>query len=276
MLAIDERMTEIIQLDHDILLFVNSLHCTFFDYFMKACSDKLVWTPFYVALFVLFLRTFGWRKACYALLAIALTILLTDQLTASLIRPVVARLRPANLDNPLSAMVHVVDGYRGGAYGFPSSHAANTAGLTFFVIQVFRKRAMLWLMVGWMLLVCYSRMYLGVHFLGDILVGIIIGAVIGTLMARVFLAISSKLLLPADEIENGQADVQKESQNRLVQGAAARDDHSEIATDSIPHFFVDKSIEYPMEWFESPIWVFDLCNSNGLLDQETLDAFGAV
>lgn len=200
-------MTEIIQLDHDILLFVNSLHCTFFDYFMKACSDKLVWTPFYVALFVLFLRTFGWRKACYALLAIALTILLTDQLSASLIRPVVARLRPANLDNPLSAMVHVVDGYRGGAYGFPSSHAANTAGLTFFVIQVFRKRAMLWLMVGWMLLVCYSRMYLGVHFLGDILVGIIIGAVIGTLMARIFLAISSELLLPADEIENGQADV---------------------------------------------------------------------
>ena len=57
-------MTEIIQLDHDILLFVNSLHCAFFDFFMKACSDKLVWTPFYVALFVLFLRTFGWRKAC--------------------------------------------------------------------------------------------------------------------------------------------------------------------------------------------------------------------
>ena len=128
-------------------------------------------------------------------------------LSASLIRPVVARLRPANLDNPLSAMVHVVDGYRGGAYGFPSSHAANTAGLTFFVIQVFRKRAMLWLMVGWMLLVCYSRMYLGVHFLGDILVGIIIGAVIGTLMARVFLATSSKFLVTGNEIENGQADV---------------------------------------------------------------------
>ena len=177
-------MTEIIQLDQDILLFVNSLHCTFFDYFMKACSDKYVWIPFYLALFLLVIHTFGLKKAGLVLLFIGLTILLTDQITASLIRPMVCRLRPANPDNPLSAVVHIVDGYRGGSYGFPSSHAANTAGLAFFVIHLFRRKPMTWLMTGWMVLVCYSRMYLGVHFLGDILVGIVIGALIGILMSR--------------------------------------------------------------------------------------------
>lgn len=197
-------MTEIIQLDHNILLFVNSLHCTFFDYFMKACSDKYVWIPFYLALFLLLIRTFGKKKALLALLFIALTVLLTDQITASFIRPLVCRLRPSNLDNPLSAMVHVVEGYRGGSYGFPSSHAANTAGLLFFIIQLFRRRAIVWLMVGWMVLVCYSRMYLGVHFLGDILVGMAIGAIIGTLMARLYMKLITNYELSAERYDHSQ------------------------------------------------------------------------
>ena len=212
-------MTEIIQLDQEILLFVNSLHCTFLDYFMRACSDKYVWIAFYLALFAILVHVFGWRKAVYGLLLIAVTIVLTDQISSSLIRPMVGRLRPANPDNPLSAMVHIVDGYRGGAYGFPSSHAANTAGLSFFMMRVFRRRAFMWLMTVWMLLVCYSRMYLGVHYLGDILVGLAIGAVIGTIMGIIFLS-TERRMRGRERDGNHNSD---ESYQSLVLGSQSTD-----------------------------------------------------
>jgi undecaprenyl-diphosphatase len=177
-------MGEIIQFDHQLLLFFNGLHCELLDSFMMLCSNKWVWIPFYVWLFSLLVRSFGWRKAFYGLLAVAVTITLCDQVSSSLIRPLVCRLRPANPENPLSAMVHIVDGYRGGRYGFPSSHAANTAGLSFFFIWLFRKRWLTVLMLSWMTLVCYSRVYLGVHYPGDLFVGACIGAVVGTAVVR--------------------------------------------------------------------------------------------
>ena len=113
-----------------------------------------------------------------------LAITLADQLCATLIRPAVQRLRPANLDNPLSAMVHIVNGYRGGSYGFPSCHAANTFALVGLMLPIVRQRRFGIVMIAWAFTNCYSRIHLGVHYPGDLIVGATIGLAIGYLCYR--------------------------------------------------------------------------------------------
>lgn len=172
-------MDFLIDIDTDIFLFFNGMHCDFIDRFMKLASDRFVWVPLYVALLVALVRMFGWRKAVIITLAAIVAVTASDQLCAAVIRPEVQRLRPANLANPLSPLVHVVDGYRGGSYGFPSCHAANTFALVGLMLPLVRDVRFGIVMVVWALLNCYSRIHLGVHYPGDLLVGGLIGASIG-------------------------------------------------------------------------------------------------
>lgn len=95
----------------------------------------------------------------------------------------VCRLRPSNPENPLSEMVHIVGGYRGGSYGFPSCHAANSFALASFLILLFANRKLSLFIFAWAVLNSYSRVYLGVHYPGDLLVGAIIGTAAGLAMA---------------------------------------------------------------------------------------------
>ena len=87
-------------------------------------------------------------------------------------------------------MVHIVNGHRGGRYGFPSCHAANTFGLAFFVWFLFRKRWLTVFMMGWALLTCYSRVYLGVHYPGDLIAGTLVGLIAAYIVYRLFLKVS--------------------------------------------------------------------------------------
>ena len=158
-------------MDTMVFLTVNSHHNTYFDSVMWLVSGKLIWVPMYVSLFFVLLKNYSYKVVFAILLAIGVVILFTDSFTAQIIRPWVCRLRPSNLDNPMSSMVHIVDGYRGGAYGFPSNHASNTWGLAFFITFLFRRYKLTFFFFLWALLVCYSRMYLGVHYFGDLLIG---------------------------------------------------------------------------------------------------------
>ena len=158
-------------MDTMVFLTVNSHHNAYFDSVMWLVSGKLIWVPMYVSLFFVLLKNYSYKVVFAILLAIGVVILFTDSFTAQVIRPWVCRLRPSNLDNPMSSMVHIVDGYRGGAYGFPSNHASNTWGLAFFITFQFRRYKLTFFFFLWALLVCYSRMYLGVHYFGDLLIG---------------------------------------------------------------------------------------------------------
>jgi len=169
-------------IDARLLLIVNGAHSPFFDSVMWCISGRWIWIPFYAVLAYLLFRRMSWKRASICLVTIGLIILAADQTCATLIRPEIGRLRPANLNNPLSSFVHVVSGYRGGRYGFPSCHAANTFALAVFMSLVIRHKWFTVMMFSWAFVVSYSRMYLGVHYFGDLFCG----ATIGSLFAVLF------------------------------------------------------------------------------------------
>ena len=104
-------------MDEAILLWVNSHHCAYFDEFMWMLTYRFTWIPMYLAIAYATVRILGWRRGLLYIIAVALTILLADQMCSHVIRPWAERLRPSNLGNPLSAMIHIVHDYRGAPYG---------------------------------------------------------------------------------------------------------------------------------------------------------------
>lgn len=160
-------------IDTTIFLFLNGLHSAFFDSFMYTFSDKWVWIPFYASLLFVFIRY--WKKeALWIILALVLCIVIADQVSSGIIKQLVQRPRPTRAEE-LEGMVHIVNGYRGGRFGFVSSHAANSFGLALFCSLLFRKKIYTWILFLWAVLTSYSRIYLGVHYPFDILGGIIVG-----------------------------------------------------------------------------------------------------
>lgn len=169
-------MTDLLNsLDMQALLAINSHHCATADLFMMAYTGKLVWGPLYLALAWFVWKRLGLAKAIVVVLAIVATIALADQTCATLLRPVFERLRPSHSPE-IGNLVHIVNGYRGGPYGFPSCHAANSVALTVWFVMLcgWRSRVSLMLTV-WCLMTCYTRMYLGVHYPGDLLFGATVG-----------------------------------------------------------------------------------------------------
>ena len=162
------------QFDAGIFTAINSWHAAYFDNFMWLVTKIGTWIPMILVLLGMLFFKKGWQRTVTFLIAIGLVILIADQVSASIIKPLVERARPSH--NPdLNATIHIVNGYRGGAYGFVSSHAANCFGIALLLAFVFRNRAFTWTMVAWASLMCYSRIYLGVHYPGDIVCGALLG-----------------------------------------------------------------------------------------------------
>ena len=166
------------EIDSQFLLLINGFHTEYLDQLMWLISGKLVWIPFYlITLFVTYKRR-GWMGALHLLLLVGVIMLFTDMLNSQVIRPLFHRLRPANLENPLSQYVHIVNDYRGGSYGFPSAHAANYWGLSLLAAYFMKSKRVLYSLFLLSLIVCYSRSYLGVHYPGDLLGGILYSTIV--------------------------------------------------------------------------------------------------
>lgn len=178
--------------DSHIFLMVNGWHNAFFDPIMLAASSKLFWIPFYLILVYVLYRSFG-KKVWLTLLIIGLLIASADQVSSGIIKNHVQRLRPSH-EVKLMPLIHLSKAGAGGMYGFASSHAANAFALCIFLIMILDKKyKTIKIIVGiWAILVSYSRIYNGVHYPSDVLVGAAIGILLGAIFALLHTGLQNK------------------------------------------------------------------------------------
>lgn len=186
-------MNYLIELDTALLLCINSFHSAFGDVFIPIYTEKLTWLPLYVALVYYVIRRWG-REAWWIIGAMILCVGLADFVSSSILKPLIERPRPSRVPE-LEGILHLVNGYRSGRFGFVSSHAANTIGLSLLFGLLSRDRFNTVFLFLWAILNCYSRMYLGVHYPGDILGGAIVGVLMALLVYGVLKKIRPSLLL---------------------------------------------------------------------------------
>lgn len=163
--------------DTSLFLTLNGLHNAYFDNFMFLYSDKFIWIPFYIAVIYQIIKISG-RKSVWIILSLIAALAIADLVSSALIKELVERLRPSR-DESLIDLVHIVNGYRGGKYGFVSSHSANAMGFAVLTSLIFRNKIFTFSVFAWALITGYSRIYLGVHYPGDVLGGFIVGVLAG-------------------------------------------------------------------------------------------------
>ena len=179
-----------LQLDADILLWINGHYCAWCDTLMWYISHPMTWLPMYVLLMmILIIHYRSWKAMILIIIGFVLAVGLSDIVCSSVLKPLVCRLRPTH--EPALDPIHLVNGYVGGLYGFCSSHAANTMAVGLLFSLLYRNKIATTALMIWVALNCYSRMYLGAHYPGDIIVGLLVGALWAVV---VFLAL--RRLLP--------------------------------------------------------------------------------
>ncbi len=175
--------------DKSAFLFLNSYHCNLMDYVMTLFTLIPTWLLFYGVTLYVIIRKYG-RKSVPIIISFVLIILLSDQISG-LFKHSVMRLRPSN-DPIIGPMAHVFYS-RGGLYGFVSAHAANAFSFATFTALLFRSRGYTVFILPWACLLAYTRIYLGVHYPGDILGGILLGTLVGWGIFKLLIIVESRL-----------------------------------------------------------------------------------
>jgi len=183
-------------IDRTLFLFLNGTGPQWMDQWMWYTSKMLFWSPVYLILLWALYQKLQRRHFWIALGGLAVLLFITDFVVVHSIKNVVMRPRPGY--NPaLDGLIHFVkDGngnfYKGGRFGFFSNHASNYAGvITYFILLMRPMQKWIYvLLVLWLLMIVYSRIYLGVHYPGDILAGIIFGTSVAYLIYRIYLKLT--------------------------------------------------------------------------------------
>lgn len=171
--------------DQTILLWFNGNNTPFLDHLATHFTSGFTWVVLYLSLLYILIRNSATRKQLLLTIAcVALCLLLSDGLPDGIVKPLVARPRPSH-DPALSGLIHLIDGERNTPYGFFSAHASNTFSIALFFSLLVRRRILTIALVTWSLLNCWTRLYLGFHYPSDIFVGLVWGAVAGSIAYHV-------------------------------------------------------------------------------------------
>ena len=188
---------EVLQdIDRQLLLALNGSDSLFLDRVVRTLTHGATWIPLYLSLFYMVMKNNdNFRRLLLVLGGAGLCYLLAGFVDDEIVKPLVARWRPTH-DPEIGTLVDIVDGYRGGNYGFFSAHASNTMSIATFFCWLARSRRLSSALVLWSLTNCWTRMYLGVHFPGDIIVGIIWGIIVGTGVYFLYRRITRGMYMP--------------------------------------------------------------------------------
>lgn len=202
---------KILVYERDLFFMLNGSDSPFLDRFMWLYSGKAVWLPLAAFILIVLLYKKKWRESILILLAIVLVVTFCDQFASHVCKPIFTRFRPTYHPDFMDQVKTVFD-YRGGKYGFISSHAANAFGFATFMSLLFRYRLFTWTIFLWAALTAYTRVYLGVHFISDIVPGAIAGVFFGWLVY--WLYVKARSLVPGT---SGEASaLYSDKQKRII------------------------------------------------------------
>lgn len=172
----------LLHLDQELFLFLNGMHNGFFDFVMFWVSQTAVWIPLWIYFIYLIIKLYK-PKSYWIILGLIVAVAAADFSSVHLFKNVFERLRPCH-NAEIASLVHLVNNHCGGQYGFVSSHSANMFAIATFMFLALRKRFPLSYipLFLWASVISYSRIYLGVHYPGDV----IGGALLGSFMAVLF------------------------------------------------------------------------------------------
>jgi undecaprenyl-diphosphatase len=186
-------LEKVLHYERDLFLALNGSDSITLDHFMWLYSGMAVWMPAAILIVAVWIYKKDWRNSLLILASVALTAVLCDQLSSGIIKPLFCRLRPTH--HPLFAEhVDTVFNYRGGRYGFISGHAANAFGFAAFAALFFRYALLSWTIYCWAAVTAYSRIYLGVHFISDVVPGAIAGIAVGYLVHYLYIRAHKRLM----------------------------------------------------------------------------------
>ena len=168
-------MEKILALDQSLFFQINGCHNLYFDNLFFMITNQLYWIPFFlVLLFIIARSEHSFTKILCFIVLVALTIVIADQISSSILKPLVARPRPSR-DPIILDMVHTVNGYRGGRFSFVSSHAANSFGIALLLSLGYSNYLLSIVTFIWASIFSYSRIYIGVHYPTEIFGGLVVG-----------------------------------------------------------------------------------------------------
>lgn len=193
-------LEEILKYERSTFFLLNGSQSDYLDALMWLWSGKVVWLPLAFFIIAVLVYKKDWKESLLILVAIALVITCCDQFASHVCKPLFTRFRPTHHPDFMD-QVKIVFNYRGGRYGFISSHAANAFGFSVFMALLFRYRLFTYTILAWAVITAYSRIYLGVHFISDVVPGAIAGIFFGWLVYRIYLyARHSILHIPDDRL----------------------------------------------------------------------------
>lgn len=188
-------ISSLVDLDRQLLLFFNGSDSLFLDGLAKMLTTASTWIPLYVALFFAVVKNNNVQKVLLILACAGLCVFFAGSLNDMFVKSSVMRWRPSH-DVVIGSVVDIVNGYRGGSYGFFSSHAANTFSIAVFFSLLMRNHILTVALICWSIINCWTRLYLGVHFPGDILCGLIWGGIVGVSLWLLYDLICRRLMTP--------------------------------------------------------------------------------
>ncbi|MDO4995072.1 MAG: phosphatase PAP2 family protein [Bacteroidales bacterium] len=167
-----------LQFDQQATLFLNGSQNLFLDNLMITVTSTFSWSLLIVMLIYILFKNNNWKEALFILFTIGMMIFVADRICSGWIKPTIARWRPTR-DPEIMYLIDTVLNYRGGRFGFFSGHACNTSCVAMFLAWLFREKRLTFILFLWSVTTTYTRLYLGVHYLGDVLVGWSVGLTLG-------------------------------------------------------------------------------------------------